>query len=172
MTMNKTQTWDSVQNLLSIEGITAEHPNFSKWEDLFKPKSRGSVGEFPMITNEDGTREFYCRYTEKYWSKENTIFQNDEKREQNKSKGYSKEGISLWTKGKKLVESMKSDLYDIMMKETGKITEEDQKLMGELKGKIAASDFNNPTWLDVNIKQPMLAKLEAEKPTKPTRKKK
>jgi len=143
--MTKTELWNKVQDLLNNESKVSKKLE-KGLEDLLKPKSKVSVN--PPRENENGELEFYCRYTLDWYPKDETIFQNDTKREENKSKGYSKTGISLWTKAQRILKDKKDELFDIMMG-TIKIEDEEIKLqkMEELKLFISTTNFNDPEYL-------------------------
>ena len=94
--LNKTQIWTKVQEIL--EGSKVTKAKMAELEELLAPKTGGTSIPTTMI---DGVEHAYCRFTSKYWPLEEMVYQNDEKRAEKKHKGYSKVGISLWTKGQK-----------------------------------------------------------------------
>ena len=143
--MTKTEYSDAVLAILKKHNIEDESL-INDFKELFKSKKRGS--ENPPI-EKDGELYFYDRYTGLYFPKEYTIFQNDQKKQENKSKGYSKLGISLWTRGKKLIESKKNELFDLVMKD--KVSKEEKEKMTELKKFLETANFNDIQWLKENV---------------------
>ena len=110
-TLSKSQVWAEVQNIIAEYGINEE--GSSALGELFKPKSRSQV-ESRTIENEDGETLFYCRYTNHFWPSTEMVYQNDEKRDDLKDKGYSKVGISLWSKGAKHSDKLNREALELM----------------------------------------------------------
>ena len=141
MTKNKTQIWNEVKELLIEEKKGPNSKLYKELQSLLEPKTKGASLSNPP-KEIDGELHFHCRYTDEWFPKSETIFQNDEKRDANKSKGYSKLGISLWNKGQKMMKAKKEELFDLMMSGS-----EDHDKMAELKDWIANTDVNTVEFL-------------------------
>ena len=103
--MTKSQVWAEVQKIL--EGTKVSKAKMEELSVLLAPKAGGRANPTLVI---DDIEYYYCRYTGKFWPLENMICQNDEKRQLGITKGYSKVGISLWTKGQKYYKDLKDKL--------------------------------------------------------------
>lgn len=87
--MTKTKLYETIMNLCAEH--KANKKLIAELEGLLKPKSGGGVVQYPMQTVND-INYHYCRYTG-YYLPETEIVMSKEK-----SKGYSKKAIALWTK--------------------------------------------------------------------------
>ena len=140
--MTKTELWTKVQRIGETYKLSDEVMN--ELGELLKPKTRSSNRPEPKYIGDEPY--FYCRYTGTYWPVEEMIYQNDEKKSKLQDKGYSKLGISLWTRGKKLVDKMRTDLTDQVISK-----DPDQELVKTLKEELTLANFNDKEWLYDNI---------------------
>ena len=136
--MTKVQIWSNVLEIGERYELSEEAMN--ELSTLLKPKTRGSNRPEPIIIDDE--TYYYCRYTNRYWTSENMIYQNDEKRINLQDKGYSKIGISLWTRGRKIVEGYKDELTQQILS-----LDPDVSKIEELKENLRTADFNNYQWL-------------------------
>ena len=109
--MTKLQTWNEAQNILKELGLFSNKEVVSKFEQLLAPKKSGGTSIKPI--EHDGELYHYCRFTGLYQPEEQMVFQNDEKRSEGKHKGYSKIGMSLWTKGQAYLKNLKMKSVEI-----------------------------------------------------------
>lgn len=155
-TITKKEIWANAQDILNNLGLSKAvlAAATEKFEVLLAPKKAGMTRPQPLEI--DGTLYYYCRFTGLYFISENMIYQNPEKKEALDDKGYSKYGISLWTKGQKY-------LKDIQIKSTNiaygvgydnadpKVFAEGKELM-ELHTKLKKDNSaNDYSWLMKNI---------------------
>ncbi len=136
--MTKNELWTKVQTIGEHYDLSDEV--MKELGELLKPKTRGSNRPEPKYIGDEPY--FYCRYTGTYWPVDDMIYQNDEKKSKLQDKGYSKLGISLWNRGRKFVEKMKSDLTDQILSD-----EPNQELVKILKEGLRKADFNDKDWL-------------------------
>jgi len=111
--MTKLQTWNAAQAIINELGLTNKAANIAmnKFEALLAPKKSGGSRPEPIIS--DGVEYKYCRYTGLYFPTSELVYQNDEARADNKDKGYSNIGISLWSKGQKYLKDLKFKSVEI-----------------------------------------------------------
>lgn len=154
--MNKTQVWAEVLNIskeydLSKEAVAA-------LSNLLEPK-KGSSSSARIIKMIDGKEYRNCRFTNQLWALDDLIYQNDEKREAKKDKGYSKIGISIWNKGQKYIKDLKDNLMDLTLNE-----EVDLETLAKLKEKLRdikeKNLGNNPEWLVQFLSEDQLKELK------------
>jgi hypothetical protein len=127
-----------------MEKYSIEEAAKKEFEALLAPKTRGSNRPEPI--EKDGQKYYYCRYSGRYWPASEMIYQNDEKRELGQDKGYSKVGISLWTRGRKYLDKIKSALTDEILSE-----KPDKNKIEEYKKILSGADYNDKDWLMENI---------------------
>lgn len=113
--MTKTQTWNEVKSILgdlTFKSNKEKEEAFKRFELLLAPKKRGGNSAIAPIER-DGELYHYDRFTGLYMPTNEMVFQNDEKRAEGKHKGYSKIGMSLWTKGQKYIKDLKMKSVEI-----------------------------------------------------------
>jgi len=107
-----------------------------------KPKSAGSTRP------EDIDGQTWCRYTGEYYDYSEMVYQNQTQRDLQKHKGYSKDGISRWTKARADLAKWNKELGELGVKAMdGEIDQNDKDRFAELKTKIADFDGNNYEYL-------------------------
>ena len=126
--MNKTEIWAEVQKILSTNKVKSSVIN--ELSLILAPKVNSGTPK-----NELG--QSYCRYTGLYYDDEDMVYQNEEMRLQGKSKGYSKVGISKWTKGQKYIKDLKMKALNV----------ESIEELAKLRLEILACDGNSIEWL-------------------------
>jgi len=159
MAMNKTQQWNKIQEIASEHKFSDEA--MKALAELLEPKKKGGGAHSDrIIKNIDGKTYKSCRYTNRLWAVDDLIYQNDEMREKDKDKGYSKIGIALWTKGQKKLKDLKNEMFELAMAD-----EVNQKKLGEVKKEVLAIQdgnlTNNSEWL-MGLATPEQAKLIEE----------
>ena len=148
--LNKTQIWNEVTSILEdvkFKSNAEKESAIARFEALLKPKSGGGASERPIYTI--GGEEYkYCRFTDRYWPLEDLVYQNDELRAQKRDKGYSKIGMSLWSKGQKHLKALGDDITKAVM--AGDM-EKSQTIAQELKEIQDQNLANNAAWLVDNF---------------------
>ena len=112
--MTKLQTWNAAMAILdetTFKSNASKDEAIKRFEELLAPKKSGGSRNAPL--NIDGQEYPYCRFTGLYFPKSEMVYQNDEARELDKDKGYSKIGMSLWTKGQKYLKDTKMKAVEI-----------------------------------------------------------
>jgi len=129
--MTKTQIWDNAQEIIKNNDLSIEV--FNELEALLKPKSGGA-----STRPEDIDGKTYCRYTGEFWDYSDMVYQNKEAEANKKHKGYSKEGISRWTKARRDLVVTKDKLLAMMLSE-----KPDKDVLIELKDKLKNLEENS-----------------------------
>ena len=146
--MNKTEIYNKVTTEV-LELIAGTKMTKSQQEVLMtiidtnlKPKSAGSTRP------EDIDGQTWCRYTGEYYDYSEMVYQNQTQRDLQKHKGYSKDGISRWTKARADLAKWNKELGELGVKAMeSDITEDDKDRFAELKTQIADFDGNNYEYL-------------------------
>ena len=141
MALTKSQIWTSVQAI--IENYNLEDEVAKKLASLLEPRTKGSNRIVQVI---DGTVYKNCRFTGRLWPETDLIYQNDEMRTEGKDKGYSKVGISIWSKGQKHIKELKNDLTDLILSDNPDSTKVEE-LKTELKEIESGNLGNDYSWL-------------------------
>ena len=113
--MTKLELWNEALDILentTFKSNASKDEAIKRFELLLKPKKGGGKSRNEPLTI-DGEEYPYCRFTGLYFPKSEMVYQNDEMREQGKDKGYSKIGMSLWTKGQKYLKDLKMKSVEI-----------------------------------------------------------
>ena len=118
--MNKTELINQIQEILLKNKIKNLDIIMGEIKPLLIKQRDNSDYQTPRII--DDIEYYLCRYSQKYFLKENMVFSNE------KSKGYSKIAISKWTKSDKQVKKIKEQALELFS--TGNI-EEAQNLLKE-----------------------------------------
>lgn len=142
MALTKTQTWAEAVALLTTEGFDKKSELYLGLQDLLAPKVGGNS---TRPEDEDGMT--WCRYTGQYWNYEDMVYQNPQAKTDKKHKGYSKEGISRWTKASKFNKDTKDKLLNEMLK-----TEPDLDEVAKLKELVSNFKGNDPVYLETFAK--------------------
>jgi len=120
----------------------AKVKNLTELMDKIISQSRESFGASANPPKEiDGIMHYFCRYTQQWFPEEEMVFSNG------KSKGYSKIGISAWTKVNSLIkktsgliaEAIQKDDFDSAKLLSAKVTE----LKAALNNPATYSDIQN-----------------------------
>ena len=137
MALNKTQTWNKVVEIL--EGTKISKAKFAELEAILAPKSGSREANTIVV---DGETYTHCRYTNRYWPCDELVYQNETKKAECKSKGYSKVGISLWNKGRQYVKSLDAKLKEAVLNQ-----QDATDVVNEIKELESANAWNNAEWL-------------------------
>ena len=141
--MKKSEIWTKVLEIAENHNLSNEV--IKELSTILEPK-RGGGHSNRIIKEIDGKIYKNCRFTNRLWSEDDLVYQNDEMKSQGKDKGYSKVGISLWNKGQKYIKDLKQKLLDMMLSEDVD-TKKLKKLKDELK-KIEEKNLGNDSeWL-------------------------
>lgn len=104
-----------VINVAAVEAILkdAKVKNAAElFEQIMAQSKEQSFGVSANPPKEiDGVLHYFCRYTAKYYPKEEMVFSNG------KSKGYSKIGISAWTKVNTAIKKLDSAIADCIQQD-------------------------------------------------------
>ena len=141
--MTKTEIWTRVQDIAEAYDFSGEA--VKALSELLEPR-KGGEKSIRIIKEIDGIVYKNCRFTGLLWPEDELIYQNDEKRAEKKDKGYSKIGISLWSKGQKHIKALSNQLTEQILSDqpdAGKI-EELKKDLKEIKDKNLGNDYK---WL-------------------------
>jgi hypothetical protein len=132
--MTKTEIWTKVLEIIdNYELSTAAATDL---EALLKPKSGGASNRIVKIIDEVTYKN--CRFTGLLWPVDELVCQNDQMKSEGKDKGYSKTGISVWSKGQKYIKSLKDDMTTIILSD-----EPDMNKLAELKTELKDIEVNN-----------------------------
>lgn len=150
--MTKLQTWQEAQKILEELGLASNKTVVSKFEALLAPKKGGGLSRPEPITH-NGELHYYCRFTGLYYPSSEMVYQNDDKREKLEDKGYSKIGMSLWTKGQKYLKDMKLRSVEIAYgdDQSDEAREEGMKLHKEAVALEKDNSLNQHGWLMANM---------------------
>jgi len=145
---NKTEIYNKVTKEV-LELINETKITKTQREELIniidnnlKPKSKGTTRP------EDIDGKTWCRYTGEYYDYDEMVYQNQSQRDLKKHKGYSKDGISRWTKARADLAKWNKELGELGVKAMdGEIDQNDKDRFAELKTLIADFDGNNYEYL-------------------------
>ena len=141
--MNKSQVWNEVKNLIEsteFKSKKAKEEFYSHIASLLEPKKGGHSSR--IVKEIDGITYKNCRFTNRLWPTDELIYQNDEYKAQEKDKGYSKVGISLWNKGQKHIKELEASLTEAVLN-----GEDPTSFAQELKEIKEKNLGNSPEWL-------------------------
>jgi anti-sigma28 factor (negative regulator of flagellin synthesis) len=141
MARTKSQIWNRVEEI--IEDYSLNKEVAEKLANLLEPRTKSSNR---IIKTIDGTVYKNCRFTGRLWPADELIYQNDQMRAEDKDKGYSKVGISIWSKGQKHIKELKNDLTTEILSDTPDSAKVEE-LKTELKEIETGNLGNDYNWL-------------------------
>ena len=107
--MAKVVDLNVIEQLVKASGIKAD-----KAEALIASISDKATERVGVSANPpkeiDGITHYFCRFTQKYYPKEEMVFSNG------KSKGYSKQAISVWNRINAEIKKVQASISDAILK--------------------------------------------------------
>jgi len=148
--MTKNELYKKVSELLSeFEAQFKSKKSFEQFkieiDNLIKPKSGGGVVQHPMITKND-INYHYCRYTGYYLPESEMVMSN------NKSKGYSKKAIRLWTKIGRDVKALNDEAMKLLLAkdlEAGTLKAQEADALKDARNKPESYDSIREVYEDI-----------------------
>jgi len=150
--MNKTELWNEVSQIIEAHKISKEAA--TALEELLKPRKGGSATQ-RIVKEVEGVIYKNCRFTNRLFPESELIYQNEAAKEEGKDKGYSKIGISLWSKGQKYIKNLENEIVKDVL--DNKDTKEQATELQEIKKN---NHGNQPEWLAQFLTDAQVKELE------------